>query len=263
MNLFEQRTAPALVGVIHLPALPGAPRAHLPLSDIIDRARADALALAEGGAAGVIVENLGDVPFAAGSVDAATVAHMTLVAHAVKTEVPQLELGINVLRNDGMSALAIAHAVGASFIRVNVLSGAMVTDQGLIEGQARQIALERRRLGTDVRVLADVLVKHAVPLGSQDLADVAKDTWLRAGADGLVVTGTGTGHPTRPEDVARVREACPEAPLAIGSGLDPSTANDVKEHLDIAIVGTWLHQQGRLDAPLSTERVRKMADALR
>lgn len=254
---------PRLVGVLHLPPLPGAPRPGPGLDAVIARAVADARALADGGAAAAIVENLGDAPFAAEQVEPMTVAALTAVALAVRQAVPHLPLGINVLRNDALAALGIAAVVGAAFVRVNVWTGVMATDQGLVTGRAREALLLRRRLGTTTPVLADVLVKHATPLGTPDLAAVAADTWHRGGAAGLVVSGVATGSPTDPGDLRTVRQAVPTAPLWLGSGLTPERVATAAPWLDGAIVGTWLHHDGDLDAPLDVTRVRSLRDALR
>ncbi len=117
--------------MLHLPALPGSPASSQTLTEIHDHVGRDVQALAEGGVNGLMMENFGDVPFYPDRVPAHVLAHMTALACAVRAQT-DLPLGINVLRNDGRSALAIAHAVGASFIRVNVLCGAGVTDQGVI-----------------------------------------------------------------------------------------------------------------------------------
>ncbi len=262
IDLFTRRARPALVGVLHLPALPGAPLGSDGLQAVLARALQDTAALVEGGAQGVVVENLGDAPFAAEHVEPITLTMMTRVAMAVREAAPDLALGINVLRNDALGALAVASAVGAQFVRVNVLTGVMATDQGLVQGRAREVALARARWAQGVSVAADVLVKHAAPLGPADIADVADDTFRRARADALIVTGTGTGRPASSHDVARVRERLPEAPLWLGSGMTPETPREVLEVLDVAIVGTWLHQDGTLAAPLDVERIAAVASAL-
>lgn len=251
-----------LIGVVHLLPLPGSPRPSPGLGAVLDRALADAEALVAGGADGLVVENLGDAPFARGAVEAATVAAMARIAADIVRAVPEgFRVGVNVLRNDPLAALGIAAAVGAGFVRINVHVGAMVTDQGLIEGDARRTLLERNRLGADVAIVADVLVKHAVPLGPWGLAEAARDTASRGGADVLVVTGSGTGQPTDPEDVARVRAAAPGVPVWVGSGLTPDSVGAFPP-LDGAIVGTWLHRGGEITAPVDVERVRRMRGAL-
>jgi membrane complex biogenesis BtpA family protein len=262
--IFGRHARPRLIGVIHLAPLPGSPSPSPGLDAVIARAVADAVALELGGADAIIVENFGDAPFAGSRVEPATVAAMTRVALAVRERAGRLPLGINVLRNDAIAALAIAAATGASFIRVNVHTGAMVTDQGTITGEARATLLERNRLGADVRIAADVMVKHAVPLGDWTIEQQASDASERGRADALIVTGSGTGKPLRPDDLVRVRSAVPEASLWAGSGVTPATAELVRG-VDAAIVGTWLHADGHHDAPIDASRVmavRKALDAL-
>lgn len=260
MTLFARRDRPALVGVLHLPPLPGAPVAGPGLDEVERHALRDLDALREGGADGVIVENLGDAPFAAERVDPWTVAALTRVALAVRARAPELALGINVLRNDALAALGIAAAVKAEFVRVNVLTGAMLTDQGWVEGRAREVVSARRWLGVDVRLAADVLVKHAAPPAPLDLVDVASDTFERGGADALIVSGSGTGRPTSEDDLARVRAALPTAPLWVGSGVTPEQA--ARLDVDVVIAGTWLHRDRDLRLPLDPVRVAAMRRAL-
>ncbi len=185
---------------------------------------------------------------------------MTRIAVAVRRQAPRLPLGINVLRNDAAAALGVAVAADAQFIRVNVHSGAMLTDQGWIEGAARDTLLAKRLLNAPIQVAADVLVKHAVPPAPMDLAEVARDTWKRGKADALIVSGSGTGRPTDPAEIGVVRAAVPEAPVWVGSGVTPDTARGLRA--DVAVVGTWLHQEGDLSRPLDVERVAAVRRAL-
>lgn len=256
--LFCRTERPWLIGVVHLLPLPGAPRPSPGISAVIARARADAAALALGGCDAIIVENLGDAPFFADAVDSATVAAMTRIALAVREAAPELPLGINILRNDALSAMAVAAAVEAAFVRVNVLSGTMVTDQGVITGRARELLQLRNRLGSTANIAADVLVKHDVPLGALELEDAARDTFLRAGADALIVSGHGTGLPLDAAHLDRVRVAAAEAPLWAGSGTTPERWPELRGRLDAAIVGTWLHHQSQLSAPIDADRVAEL-----
>ena len=256
-----------LAGVLHLLPLPGAPRGGGGLAEARDRALQDAEALVEGGIRFAVLENLGDAPFRAERVDPHVVAAMTLIGREVQARfAPDLSLGINVLRNDAFAALAIASALGASMVRVNVHIGATWTDQGLIQGRAHDTLRYRRELGDEprggagVRIFADVMVKHGVPAGDHDIRRVAEETFHRGGADGLIVTGAGTGKPTDLDDVRRVREAVPEAPVWIGSGITPARLPEARQVAQGAIIGTWLHQDARLDRPLDPERVRRIVE---
>ena len=257
-----------LIGVVHLLPLPGAAKAPARAADamraVLERALADARALEDGGLDGVIVENFGDVPFHGAKVPAATVAAMSAVAGELRRAVRR-PLGVNVLRNDVNAALAIAAGCGLDFVRVNVHAGAMVTDQGVLEGDAAATLAERRRLGADhVLILADVLVKHATPLaGTREalLPQLAEDTFRRGLADALVVTGAGTGKATPLGDVATVKKAVPEAPVLVGSGVTLETVKDVLATAQGAIVGTWFKEEGRVDRPVDVERVRRFVAA--
>lgn len=251
-----------LIGMVHLAALPGSPRdLGAGFGPTIRAAIADAEALAAGGADAIMVENFFDAPFAKDSVPPHTIAAMTLAVKAVR-EAVDLPIGVNVLRNDARSALAIAHLCGAAFVRINVFVGAAVTDQGLIEGVARSAVLYRKELGADVALWADICVKHAAQLGDSDLATAAADAVHRGMADALIVSGTATGSVTDPEDARRVKSALPSTPLLVGSGMDAQTAEALLAHANGAIVGTSLKREGRVDAPVDVERVRALREAM-
>jgi hypothetical protein len=233
---------------------------------VLHRAADDARALARGGCDALLVENLGDVPYFAGRVPPETVASMALALRRVQESVAGAKIGVNVLRNDARAGLGLCAATGASFLRVNVHTGAAVGDQGLLVGRAAATLRARTRLCPGVSLLCDVHVKHATPLGSETAAEAAHDLLQRGLADMLVVSGSATGRPPPLELVAEVRAAAGSAPLLIGSGLDPDSAAGLLEHADGAIVGTWLKRAGRIDEPVDPERVtlvRRALDAAR
>ena len=245
-----------LIGVIHLPPLPGSPRhAGGGLEPVIARALADLAALEEGGVDGAIVENFGDRPFPKRA-SKATVAAMSVVVRELVREA-RVPLGVNVLRSDGEAALAIAAAAGARFIRVNVFCGVAFTDQGIIEGDARAILRLRTALGARVAILADVHVKHAHHLGT--LAEAARDA-ARNLADALIITGSGTGEAASPDDVAVAREAS-GLPVLVGSGITPGNIRRFGA-ADGFIVGTYLKRDGMTEAPVDPARVRALRAAL-
>lgn len=231
----------ALFGMVHLDALPGAPQFES-LELVIEHAIRDARAIEAGGCDGFAIENYGDKPFTRGRVDAETIAAMTRVIVEVQREVT-LPFGVNVLRNDPLSALAIAAATGASFIRVNVHTGAMVTDQGIIEGDAYATLRKRAMLAPNVLIFADYLVKHATPLGEVSANDLRE----RGLADALIITGVATGAAADPSRLREVRNAIADAPLMLGSGLTADNASQFHD-ADAAIVGTSLKTNGAVDA---------------
>lgn len=244
-----------VVGVIHLPPLPGTPRSPGGgLDPILARARADLTALEAGGADGAIVENFGDAPFRK-KADPTTVAALAIVVRELARGA-RIPLGVNVLRSDGVAALAIASLGGALFIRVNVFSGVAFTDQGLIEGEARAILDLKRTLGAEVAVLADVHVKHAVHLDT--LSAAARDA-ARNGPDALIVTGGGTGEAPEPAEVEAVQEAS-GLPVFVGSGIRPENL----PHYPRAggfIVGTSLKVGGVVGNPVDADQVKALVAA--
>lgn len=243
-----------IVGMVHLPPLPGAPRWGGSMDSVLDRALADARALEDGGVHGIIVENYLDAPFYPNRVPPETIAALAVVVREIIREVA-VPIGVNVLRNDARAALAIATATGARFIRVNVHTGAMLTDQGWIEGQAHETLRLRSRLGAPVAILADVMVKHAVAPPGLDPAQAASDAWDRGLADGLIVTGVATGAATEADRIVAVKTAVPEAPVWIGSGLTAENVASLLPLADGAIVGSALMHGGVAGAGVDPNRV--------
>ena len=252
----------AFIGVIHLPPLPGAPRWGGNMDAVLEQAEREAQILAAGGADGIIVENFGDAPFRAGRVEPETVAAMTRVVTQV-VQSTDLPVGVNMLRSDALAALAVAVAAGARFIRVNIHYGTMAADEGLTTGAAYE-TLRRRRLlaAEDIAILADVLVKHAVPLGAIDLGLMARETAYRGLADGLIVTGPVTGQPAVAAEVAAARQAVPDRLLLVGSGVTAANAAQFLPYVDGVIVGTSLKEDGIIANPIDPDRVREMAAAV-
>ncbi|WP_428940010.1 BtpA/SgcQ family protein [Fontivita pretiosa] len=253
-----------VIGMLHLLPLPGSPRYQAGVDAIRDRLMRDAEALVSGGVDGLMIENFGDVPFYPDRVPAHVVAQMTALACELRKRFDRVPLGINVLRNDGRSALAVAHAIAADFIRVNVLCGARVTDQGIIQGIAHQLLRDRAMLGaSSIRILADVDVKHSAPLAPRAIEDEVQDTIERGLADALIVSGAGTGKPTDPSQAARVKAAAKATPVLVGSGVSLNNVSDLWEHCDGFIVGTWFKREGIASNPVDADRVRQFMRAVK
>jgi membrane complex biogenesis BtpA family protein len=250
-----------LIGVVHLRPLPGSPRWHGDLEAVIDFAVNDARAYERGGAHALFIENFGDVPFTKGCVAPETIAAMTAAGRAIRHAV-KLPIGFNVLRNDARAALALCAVCGGEFIRVNVHTGAMLTDQGLIEGNAYETLRYRQRVCPGTQIFADVHVKHAVPLGNWTIEDAARDTVERGLADALIVSGAGTGLATELADVERVRRTCPATRILLGSGVRIENITDYLAAADGFIVASSLKLNGRLANPVDPKRVAALARAI-
>lgn len=254
------QTSNPIIGVVHLLPLPTSSRWGSNLQTVIARAEREATALASGGVHGIMVENFFDAPFTKDRVDPAVVSAMSLIIDRLKNLVT-LPIGVNVLRNDAQSALAIASCTDSAFIRVNVLTGVMATDQGLIEGKAHELLRYRRELGTDVKILADVLVKHAHPLGYQPLAATIKDTIERGLADAIILSGPTTGTPPDIEELKLASQLAPETPVFIGSGASWHNISNLLPHADGIIVASTLKRHGQIEQPIDPNRVSQFVEA--
>jgi len=251
-----------IIGMLHLPALPGSPRSELAFDSILETVLKDAGALAQGGVDALMLENFGDVPFYPGRVPAHTVAFMTAIGREVRRG-SNLPLGINILRNDAESALAVASAVSAEFIRANVHTGARVTDQGLIEGRAHQTLRYRNLLGSKIKIFADVDVKHSAPLAARRLEVEVEEIVSRGCADAVIVTGAATGKQTALEDLKSAKKAAGAAPVFAGSGVDIKNVVSVLQVADGVIVGTALKRDGVTNNPVDPARVRAFMETVR
>jgi len=225
----------AMIGMIHLPALPGAPRNTLSIDELIGYALSETAKLERAGLDGVIVENVADTPFFKERLPPVTVAAMAVIAREVVGHT-KMKVGLNLLRNACAEALSVAHVCGARFIRCNILIGAYAADQGIIEGCAAELLRLRRELGAQVLILGDVHVKHAHPIFDVPIEDAASDLAERGGADAVIVSGARSPVPPSRERLKRVREAI-DLPVLVGSGVGLATVQEFYQDADGLILG--------------------------
>lgn len=245
-----------IIGMVHLQALPGAPSNSMTLNEISVLALDDAKVLVAGGVHALMIENFGDVPFARGRVEAHTVAAMTRVIYEIRKACPHIPLGVNVLRNDGLSALAIAMAIDAQFIRVNVLSGGRLTDQGIIESCAYELLRERKNLNAGrISILADVDVKHSYPLAPVSAEQEVADLFDRSLAEAVIVSGSGTGSAVDIGKLRKVKEKAGSRPVILGSGVVEASMGQLLSIADGAIVGTAFKFDGDVRKKVDLKRV--------
>jgi uncharacterized protein len=235
-----------VIGVVHCVPLPGAPDYEGdPPDALIERAIADATAYAQGGVHGLIVENHGDIPFAKpDDIGQETAAMMSVIADHVRREVG-LPVGINVLANGAMTAMAVAKAAGASFIRVNEWANAYIANEGIVEGPAGRVMRYRSWLRAGgVSVFADVHVKHGAHaiVADRSIPELTRDVEF-FGADAVIVTGQRTGDSATSEEVETIRRAT-SLPLLIGSGVTTDNVHALMEIADGVIIGSSLKEGG-------------------
>lgn len=250
----------ALIGMIHVGALPGTPAAHHGVDKLAQDAVAEARTYRDCGFTAVMIENMHDRPYLRRAAGPEVVAAMTAIGREVKREVA-LPLGVQVLAGANREALAVAHACGAEFVRVEGFVFAHVADEGLLESDAGELLRYRRAIGAErVKVYADLKKKHASHALTADvsLAETAKAAAFFL-ADGVVVTGAATGEPAEPADVEAVAGAA-TLPVLVGSGLTPANlARYARAHG--FVVGSSLKKGGLWSNALDRDAVKAMAAA--
>lgn len=227
--------AKPIIGMIHMPPLIGAPKNTMPMKELTEFALSEAGKLERAGLDAAIVENVGDAPLFKDQVPPATVGAMAIITREVVART-KMKVGVNMLRNACEDALSVAHVASAHFIRCNVMIGAYVTDQGIIEGCAAKLARLRKELGSKVLIFGDVHVKHSYPLFNVPIDDAARDLAERGGADAVIVSGTRSPVPPSYERVKKVKDAI-ELPVLIGSGIGLANVKRFYEMSDGIIVG--------------------------
>jgi membrane complex biogenesis BtpA family protein len=248
-----------IIGVVHLPPLPGSPKHTLPIEKILERALKDAKTYSDGGIDGIIIENFGDVPFYPDKVGPETIAAMTHVASRVEDAI-DIPIGIQVLRNDAEASLSIAKIVGGKFIRINILCEAMVTDQGIIQPRAYDIQRFRKFIGAEnIKIFADVHVKHAAPLAERDIGDSAEDLVYRSLADAIIVTGVLTGKQTDIRKVEKIksRKSLANVPVLVGGGVHRGNVEEYLPFCDGIIIGTSLKVNEITTNPVDPQKVKE------
>jgi uncharacterized protein len=247
-----------VIGCVHLLPLPGSPLYDGVMGNVYEKALEETDILLKQGIHGLIVENFRDKPFFPGLLPRETVASLAAVGREIVRKV-HVPVGVNALRSDGESAVAIATAIGADFIRVNVHMNAVVSEQGIIQGASHRTLRLRSALKSGVLIFADVGVKHAAPLADRGLAVETRDLTERGLADAIIVSGEMTGEETKISDVDVVRQHT-RLPVLIGSGMTPENIHKVYEKADGFIVGSYFKKDGKGDNFIEGRRVKRFMD---
>ncbi len=252
----------SLIGMLHVPALPGTPGHDLGMAEIIDHTRSEAATLASLGYHALLLENMHDVPYLKGEVGPEIIAAMTAVATAVRREV-ELPLGIQILAAANREALAVARAASLDFIRAEGFVFGHLADEGYIDSCAGDLLRYRRQIGAeDVRIFCDIRKKHASHAITADLSlgeTASAAEFFRA--DGLIVTGAATGEPTAIDDLTEARRAS-NLPLIVGSGVTPENVAARLEVADAVIVGSAIKEGGHWANPIDPARAARLVEAV-
>ena len=266
LRMMDEGVKP-VIGVVHLPPLPGSPGWHGEgIDSILGRVEHDTRALLEGGVDAIIVENYGDAPYSVRVWEPETIAAFTLAARRA-VEIAReygAPVGLSLLRNSAPEAVAVAAVIGAEFIRSNAFCEPRASPEGILEPVARETLLKAHMLGWRGAILADVDVKHSLPLGEgYDPRLAAREALHRCKPDALIVSGARTGEAPEPGYVAAIREAVPRARLVLGSGATPENIRLYWRLVDAFIIGTYFKRDGVTVNPVDKVRVERLMGLVR
>lgn len=248
----------AVIGVIHCDAFPGSPKYRgKPVREIIDCALRDADNYLAGGVHGLIVENHGDIPFAKpDDIGPETAAFMAVITDKIRERFAA-PLGINVLANAAIPAIATALAGGADFVRVNQWANAYIANEGFIEGAAAKALRYRNQLRADhIRVFADSHVKHGshAIVADRSIQELTRDVDFFE-ADAVIATGQRTGDSATLSEIDEIRAAT-ALPLLVGSGVTPDNVCQILGRTQGVIVASTLKVDGVWWNPVELARVK-------
>jgi membrane complex biogenesis BtpA family protein len=259
-DLFRNRKP--VIGVIHVGALPGTPASQLSMSELTALAAREAALYRSGGVDAIIIENMHDVPYLRGRVGEEIVAAMAIIGQAVKAE-SGLPVGIQILAGANLAAMAVAHAAGLAFIRVEGYVFAHIADEGWIESSAAELLRYRKHIGAErVQVWADVKKKHSSHAVTNDvtLGATAEAVEFMLG-DAVIVSGSTTGEPPQLRDVEEAKAHC-RVPVILGSGVDAGNITRFYASADGFIIGTYFKVDGDWAQTVDEQRVRAVMDVV-
>ncbi len=249
--------AKVVIGMVHLPALPGTPLydAAGGMARIVEAALADIAALQDGGIDAVMFGNENDRPYTL-KAPAASVAAMSAAIAAVRHAI-RVPFGVNYLW-DPVASVEIAVATGAQFVR-EIFTGVYASDMGLWAPDCYGALRARRDLGRpDLKLLYNINAEFAAPLDARPIALRARSAVFSSLADAILVSGPITGTAVDRSDLRAVREAVTQVPVFANTGVTEANVADVLGVADGCIVGTFFKEDGITWNKVDPERVRRL-----
>ncbi|MGB9794236.1 BtpA/SgcQ family protein [Caldisericum exile] len=254
--MFERKKT--IIGMVHLPPLPGTPLYDdsLGIDYIYSRIEADVINLQEGGIDSIMFCNENDRPY---KLDAnyATVATMGYVIGKV-SHLVKVPFGIDVLW-DPFAAISLAKATKASFIR-EILTGVYVSDMGFWNTNVGEVYRYKKLLDAkDVKVFFNISAEFAYSLDRRPLDEIAKSVAFSSLADVILVSGPMTGKPPTKETLEKVKESV-NIPVFVNTGVNENNVEELLSVADGAIVGTALKKDGFTFNPIDVDRVKRLME---
>ena len=251
-----------LIGMIHLPPLPGSPGySGLSIDDYLSYALSEADKLFTAGFDGVLVENYMDYPYSVRVSNKEVLRILEETVTSIKKSYPSLLVGLNILRNSGVEAVEVVCKSGGDFVRVNAYLEPVYAPEGFIQPIAREIWDILNKYGCRVKIYADVNVKHSKPI--LDLETALYNTCSRGRVDGVIVSGWATGYEVLPANVFIAKQICRDKEVWVGSGVSINNIGLYTGLADGVIVGTSIKKDGVTTNPVDLERARLLVEKTR
>jgi uncharacterized protein len=260
--LFPNVSKP-IIGMLHLPPLPGSYNYNgQALDDIVEHALREAELLACSGFDGVLLQNAGDRP-ASLEVCPEKVAYMSVIGAAVHRAHPTIPLGVNVCWNVPKATIAVCHAAGGAFIRLeHVYIGMAITAHGPVYGCAYEATQFLKLLDAKhIRIFADVYEAHSVPIGRVPIEEAARQATGACQAHAVIITGS-----TFTESmgvIQTIKQSIPEMAVLLGGGSDPANVGEALRLADGIIVGRSLKTCPNPMAPIEPSKAEAYMEAVR
>jgi membrane complex biogenesis BtpA family protein len=252
----------AVVGMIHVDALPGTPKYKGDVENIINSALKEAMIYKTCGVDAIAIENMHDIPYLKRNVGPEIISLMSIIGREVK-KASQLPCGIQILAGANKEAIAAAHSAGMDFIRSEGFVFAHVADEGIMESDAGELLRYRKQIGAEeILIFTDIKKKHSAHsiTSDVDIIETAKAAEFFL-SDGVILTGTSTGKEADIDELKKVMGAV-IIPVIIGSGI---TADNIKKYYpaaDAFIIGSYFKQEGNWKNKVDADRVKALMNKI-
>jgi membrane complex biogenesis BtpA family protein len=249
----------AVIGMVHIGALPGTPLYDEKggLKALIDGAAADLAALQDGGIDAVMFGNENDRPYSLKAPTASVAAMSAVISRLVPSI--RVPFGVNYLW-DPVASVAIAAATGASFVR-EIFTGVYASDMGLWVPDCEGALKARRDLGVrDLKLLFNINAEFAAPLDTRPLGLRARSAVFSSLADAILVSGPITGQATEQADLDAVCAEVKTVPVFANTGVNVDNVAAVLNVADGCVVGTHFKVDGHTWNPVDPARVKRFME---
>jgi membrane complex biogenesis BtpA family protein len=245
----------------HLGGLPGRPRhdAQAGMAGVYAALRHDVLALQDAGVDGLLFCNEHDLPYSVGVGVEVAAAEAAVIGRL--TDELTVPFGVDLLW-DPKSALAVARATGATFVR-EVFTGVFESDMGLLAPDFGKLAGYRHAIGgDDIAIFTNITPEFSRSVSGRSVTERARGAAF-VGADALLISGPQAGAPVDLSELQAAKEAAGETPVLANTGVTHENAQQILAIADGLIVGTSLKVDGSTWNPVDPDRARQLAETVR